>query len=597
MNRILLSLLILVPLATATLAQAVATVRSVEVRGNRLILRDAIIGAMQTRAGGVLSRAQLTADETAILDLGFFADVTISVRDATPTESEVFVDVVENPIVREVQVQGNTVVSTEAITAAVVENQPIGQVLNLRNLRGISEAIRRLYEAEGFFVQLEDLSPDDTVPETLVVRVLEPRVNEITLTGLTRTRAGVIRRIMRTKPGEAYSQRQFREDLENLFHTHWFENLDYSERLTDRPGFYDLGIDFREARTALVNMGVALDPQSRLVGMLSFTDANFMGTGRSVGVNLSQAAAGGGLGGELSFGDRFLDEHGTQFSARVYSKLVYNFTNTGLGAFGQADGDERFDERRTGVSLNVSRPIREEWRASVGITAQNIRTIDLKAIEGTEFIQQDGDLFSLVLGVDFDTRRPMMEPHSGNLARFTLEPGMSNITKIGGTVAGDEDILGRNTFLKAVLEYRHYWSRPLPEDAPWDQQRPVIAFRSRLGHVFGRVPFFEQLFVGGADSLRGYPNQRFWGSSSLLFSGEYRHPIQRAFSLIAFVDYGGAWGGYGKFRDYDQSDDPRLRLGYGLGLAFRTPMGPIRIDFGFNQEGESRTHFSFGTSF
>jgi len=38
-------------------------------------------------------------------------------------------------------------------------------------------------------------------------------------------------------------------------------------------------------------------------------------------------------------------------------------------------------------------------------------------------------------------------------------------------------------------------------------------------------------------------------------------------------------------------------LGYGAGLSFRTPLGPIRIDIGFNEEGRSRTHFIIGTSF
>ena len=40
-----------------------------------------------------------------------------------------------------------------------------------------------------------------------------------------------------------------------------------------------------------------------------------------------------------------------------------------------------------------------------------------------------------------------------------------------------------------------------------------------------------------------------------------------------------------------------FRLGYGIGFSFRTPLGPIRLDFGFNQSGGSRTHFIIGTSF
>lgn len=128
--------------------------------------------------------------------------------------------------------------------------------------------------------------------------------------------------------------------------------------------------------------------------------------------------------------------------------------------------------------------------------------------------------------------------------------------------------------------------------------RQVIALRARAGYIKGTTPFFEQLFVGGADSLRGYPDQRYWGNRMLSASAEYRYPIQKSFNLTGFVDYGGAWGGsYPALNDFVQSSKMDLHLGYGVGVGFRTPLGPIRIDFGFNTQGGSRTHFSIGTSF
>jgi outer membrane protein insertion porin family len=63
------------------------------------------------------------------------------------------------------------------------------------------------------------------------------------------------------------------------------------------------------------------------------------------------------------------------------------------------------------------------------------------------------------------------------------------------------------------------------------------------------------------------------------------------------VDYGGAWGGYGSVNSYTQSNSFSGNLGYGLGVSLRTPLGPIRLDVGFDKEGKSRTHFLIGTSF
>jgi outer membrane protein insertion porin family len=159
------------------------------------------------------------------------------------------------------------------------------------------------------------------------------------------------------------------------------------------------------------------------------------------------------------------------------------------------------------------------------------------------------------------------------------------------------NILGNKSFVRATGEYKTFSSkRPTNREKIFDA-RKVLAARVRVGTITGTVPFYEQLFMGGSDSLRGYADQRFWGKTALLASVEYRYPIQNTFSVIGFADYGGAWGGYSTINDFEQSDKFKMNLGYGLGVGFRTPLGPIRIDFGFRPGGGSRTHFAIGGSF
>ena len=78
---------------------------------------------------------------------------------------------------------------------------------------------------------------------------------------------------------------------------------------------------------------------------------------------------------------------------------------------------------------------------------------------------------------------------------------------------------------------------------------------------------------------------------------EYRHPIQKSFNLIGFLDYGGAWGGYGAVNDYTQDTKFRLHVGFGPGLSFKTQFGLIRVDLGFNEQGKSQPDFLIGNSF
>lgn len=587
-------------LSVMSLAQTSQTVSSVTIRGNQNITTDAIAAAMQVKVGRALVQKELLDDEASIRNLGYFKDVKLLTRTVSDTDAEVIVEVAEYPVVREFRVLGNTVLKTEDITKIASQSQELGRVWNNRNAKPIRDAITKKYEDKGFFVQVDRLGPDDTSDGTILVSVIEPVVDEIKLIGLRKTEPKVIRRIMKTKPGKPFSAKDWRRDIEELYYTYWFENDGVKPALpeqTDQPGHYNLAIEFKEARTGLLNAGVALDPQSRLVGTLSYSDSNFLGRGQSVGIQLAQATVGGGPSAEFAFGNRFYDARDTSMNFQLFSRVVYNFTGSGTDPFGGSSSSGKFDERRTGASLSFTRPM-GKYRASVGVRATNIRTLNLNPQATDEFIQQDGDLFTLSLGAAYDTRQPSAEPYRGDLASITVEPGFSNIGSIGGVVKNFTEVLGNNSYVKTNLEFRKYWSRPVAADAPIDKPRPVVAFRARYGFLSGTPPFFEQFFLGGADSLRGYPNQRFWGKQSFLSTLEYRHPVQRSFNLVGFLDYGGAWGGYGQLQDFDQSNSARLKMGYGVGVAFRVPqLGAIRIDFAFNQEGQNRTHFSFGTSF
>lgn len=590
--------IILASAAFTAYAQGATVVKTIEVRGTQNVSKDAVLAAMtRLQVGKVFSRADADADEEAIFNIGLFRDVKISSRDQAG-DTEVFVDISENPLINEIRVLGNTVVSTEKITAMALQFQTLGRIWNNRNGAMIRDAIVAAYQKEGTFAQLLALEPDAEVPGALLISMLEPRVGEITFVGLSRTKTSTLSRLIKTKPGEVYRQNQWQSDLLELVGTQWFEKIDPEPpQATDRPGVFNLRTTVAEAKTAQIGAGVAIDPSSRLVGNLYWSDSNFRGSGQNVGVNLSQAAAGGGPSAELAYSNRFFDRWNTAFSAQVFSKVVYNFVGTGTDAFGSGTQDD-FNERRTGLSVSFNRPLNDTTRAGIGLTAQTIKTINLKDnLTSNDFLQQDGDLAYLSFNYDIDTRRPTSEPFYGRFIRFQIEPGISNITKIGGSVANDTGVLGSNTFLRTSLEYRQYWSKPLKEGEPFDKPRPVLAARARVGNITGTVPFFEQFFMGGSSTLRGYDNQRFWGSQSFLSSVEYRYPLQKAFNIVGFIDYGGAWNGYGRLRDYDQSDKIKLYLGYGLGAAFKTPLGPIRIDFGVSQEGKIRTHFAFGTSF
>ena len=114
--------------------------------------------------------------------------------------------------------------------------------------------------------------------------------------------------------------------------------------------------------------------------------------------------------------------------------------------------------------------------------------------------------------------------------------------------------------------------------------------------------FSEQFFVGGAETLRGYREDRFWGNRMMLLNAEYRHPMGKSLTGVVFADYGDAWeqstpiiADPTKF-DFTQHNSFDPHLGVGIGIRVITPIGPLRLDYGRGTEG-GRTHFSIGHAF
>jgi len=146
----------------------------------------------------------------------------------------------------------------------------------------------------------------------------------------------------------------------------------------------------------------------------------------------------------------------------------------------------------------------------------------------------------------------------------------------------------------------------------------VIALRARGGSIDpwgdleSNIPFFKRYFLGGATSLRGWGRYEvapqsgsglpIGGHTQFESSAEFRTPVWGNLSAVAFVDAGNAWTGAWQFGG--------LKYDAGPGLRYNTPIGPIRVDLGFqlnpypnllvNGKPEARhfrVHFSIGQAF
>ncbi|WP_051302397.1 autotransporter assembly complex protein TamA [Sedimenticola selenatireducens] len=137
------------------------------------------------------------------------------------------------------------------------------------------------------------------------------------------------------------------------------------------------------------------------------------------------------------------------------------------------------------------------------------------------------------------------------------------------------------------------WIQPLGKGRLLLRADTGVTFAS----TFTELPASYRFFAGGDQSVRGYGYQslgpqdtdgtvvggRYLLSSSL----EYEYPIQGAWSAALFVDAGNAFDGW----------NDGLKRSAGVGLRWRSPVGPIRLDLAIpndRSQDSFRIHFSMG---
>ncbi|MCS6830204.1 MAG: BamA/TamA family outer membrane protein [bacterium] len=586
--------LCLVLWATAVAAHA-QRIAEIVIRGNINVPQEAILAKISAKPGMEFDQSTLSRDRAAIRDMGFFSDV-IPRTENTPQGIRIIYEVQEYPRISQVRITGNTVFPAEEILK-LMRTQP-GRLLNHNDLAADIEAITRLYMQKGYLVNVDPdtVGPDRDDPTVLNLPLKEVKVEAVKVTGLRKTRERVVLREMRyTRPGALYNLEQIQKDLQRVYNTELFEDISYRAEIGSDLSKVVVTVNVAERRTGLFSVGAAYNNRQQLVGFLEMFETNFWVFGQTVGIRLERGGPANANNYEINFAEPWLDRRNTSLSFSVFDKTLYRFSRGLFTSEPGTIGDEdRYDERRRGGIVTLSRPLSESTRAYVGLRSESVRTNNPSVLPSEIFIKQDGTVSALSLRLTHNTRDVDFDPASGGFDSFAIETALADLKDIGTAISGG--FVGRANFSKISIDLRRYFS-PQGRRRALADRRHVFAVRLYAGKAFGKLPFFEQFFLGGAESLRGYPEDRFWGDNVALLSVEYRAPLAQNLVGVLFVDVGDAWGGrYGTINDFTQHSSFKPQVGAGIGIRVRTPIGPLRLDYGFGSEG-ARTHFSIGNIF
>ncbi len=574
------------------------------VLGNKSLNRESIIAASGLKIGDPLTQASLDEAKRRLVATGNFGankpdpSEGINIRadiDQVQNTAKVVIDVSENDRIQGINITGSGPIPPAVILSKI--STSVGSVLNLPALQRDVTTIRNMYEEKGYqaFVS-EDLGMTNGI---LNIPIVVGKIHDVNVKGLKKTKKWVVTREMKQKTGAYYNVVELRKDLTRILNTDLFENVEPAFSFPS-PGQVDVTLNVQEKRTGTVELAVGYGSNG-VVGRAGIGENNFLGRGQQINLQWETGGLANRNSFEVDFTEPWLDKKNTSLSLSLFDKTVYRFAEAISSVTSTTSNTPNgvYYEVHQGGQLTLSRPFGTAYRAFVGFRYDDIRVPFVPLDVNSQAVLQNGPLSVVNLRLTHNTRDFDLEPAVGGYEAYTGDIGTANISPLNlGNGQRANTVSGRLNFTKFGVDARRYFSPQGRRINPRDKRR-VFAIRLMGGSSTGTLPFSELYFVGGAESLRGYREDRFWGSNMFLASAEYRHPLANSLTGVLFVDVGDAWGGPYQNVNIQAFTQPRgfqANVGFGLGLRVITPIGPIRIDEGFGSEG-ARTHFSIGHVF
>lgn len=553
-------------------------IADVRVAGNRVVPNNSILLQINgTKPGAKFSIRQAEADRLNVLSLGFFASaqyqITPDLND--PSKIDVVFVVVENRVVTGFRIEGNSLIKSDAIIAALVSQK--GGVLNSQNVAKDSKAIQDLYRQEGYAALVSDVRQEDDGTTVFVIQ--EGRVSRIEISGLKKTNESIVRGLIATKKGDPFNEKKLQKDLNRIYDTGFFDDVTYKiNDDPDHPGALIITIVVKEKRTGQLSLGVGFDNRSKISGYVSVGDNNFRGTGRSLSGEIQLGSI---QSYQVSMGNPFVGKNNASYNVSIYSTTSYLEPQT-VNLLTGNPTTYNYEQQRTGGRINYTLPLDFDHTTNIlfGYRNEKVKLYQYdnnNNLTDVPFNDSDGRISAFSLGILHDNRDLRLDPSTGGREQVIVEHGFSFLG-------------GNEIFTKFDVDLRRYIPLMKPEKKG-DLPKLVLAGRIVYGHSLGNLPTFEQYFIGGSDTVRGYDTDAQFGDNQIYGNLELRYRVNKKFQFVAFTDAGSAYGG-----SFSPNSSIKVLTSVGVGIRLQTPIGPIRLDLGKGNDG-IKTSFGIGPTF
>jgi len=416
-------------------------------------------------------------------------------------------------------------------------------------------------------------------------------VRHVNIVGNTRTRDEVVRREMRQLESSWFDSSRLALSKDRVNRLGYFTDVDVTTvPVAGTADQVDVDVKVTEKPTGAITLGAGFSSTDKVVLSAGVSQDNVFGSGTSLAVNVNTARSYRTL--TVTQVDPYFTVDGIKRITDVYYRTtqpLYYSTNSSFRII-TAGGDLKF-----GIPFSEVDTV----FFGAGFEQNRLDTDDSTPQSYKNYVNEFGRVSNnipLTVGWSRDARDSALVPSRGYYTQANAEYG----TPVGAT-----------QYYKADLQAQYYYSFA----------RGFVLglnFQGGYGNGLSGKPFpiFKNYFAGGIGSVRGYEpsslgprdtstNDPIGGSKMVVGNIELTFPLpgtgyDRTLRVFTFFDGGNVWGENAPGISTTGSNG--LRYGYGLGLAWISPIGPLKLSLGFplqKHQGDQYQKFQFqiGTAF
>ncbi len=439
-----------------------------------------------------------------------------------------------------------------------------------------------LYEQDSLIVVLVNLKENQTV-----------YIREIRYFGLKQVQKFIVRRELEIKRGDRYSREKLEASQKNIYSTGLFKYVSFDlEPLADDPtqAILKIFVQEKQARWIGVRLGIAHEQETYYGNKFEMTlqggHRNLFGTARSISFHITPSFI-------YDLSEKKVFNPDNKISLRFVEPWILYTRTPGVFQLTyeqfRPPNSGHFDLWR--AKFDVKRKLKNAMEIMGSLDMKLVNLVSTGQIDSAYAAQIEADksqVYSVVFYVKRDKRENIFSPEDGSFTDVSMSYSYSQ-----GRDANQQ--LQTNNYITVSASWQRYqpWR---PKLGRWKRMRFTLASRLKMGAILepgtpGIIPINDRFYAGGAASVRGYQEQ-FLGPAArkdangkiieaaggkflFLANIETRIPLFWVFVFETFIDAGYVWP---ELEDIRLKD---IKVTSGAGLVALTPLGPIRLDYGF----------------